>query len=62
MIATPNIPEVVQKLRKSFDSEKTRPISFRIQQLRQLHKLLVEEEDLIAEALLKDLGKVVTID
>jgi acyl-CoA reductase-like NAD-dependent aldehyde dehydrogenase len=62
MEPTPNIPEVYQRLRKSYDSGLTRPIEYRIKQLRQLHRMLNEEFDVIAEALRKDLGKVFLTD
>jgi acyl-CoA reductase-like NAD-dependent aldehyde dehydrogenase len=58
MIPTPNIPQLVQNLRTSFDSGKTKPIAYRIRQLRRLHELLSKEGELIIEALRKDLGKV----
>ena len=45
------------QLRATFRSGKTRPVAWRKQQLRQLGKLLKENEDALLEALASDLGK-----
>ena len=49
---------MVAKLRKGFKSGKTREKSYRIQQLKNLFKMLEEKEDQILEAGYKDLRKV----
>ena len=54
------IPEKVTRLASTFKSNITLPISFRIQQLRQLHKLLTNEEQALQDALYQDLHKSAT--
>ena len=49
---------MVDKLRKGFKSGKTREKSYRIQQLKNLFKMLEEREDQILEAGYNDLRKV----
>jgi len=49
---------MVKKLRESFRSGKTRQKSFRIQQLKNLLRMLDEKEDEITEAGHRDLRKV----
>eukprot|EP01062_Namystynia_karyoxenos_P018016 TRINITY_DN1666_c0_g1_i1.p1 TRINITY_DN1666_c0_g1~~TRINITY_DN1666_c0_g1_i1.p1 ORF type:complete len:535 (+),score=227.67 TRINITY_DN1666_c0_g1_i1:85-1689(+) len=51
------VPEAVQSLRAAFDSDKTRSLSWRKQQLRQLIKLLREGRSELSAAMRKDLGK-----
>ncbi|OJD21599.1 hypothetical protein ACJ73_07062 [Blastomyces percursus] len=51
------IPSKVKRVRNTFYLHKTRPIEFRIQQLRKLYWALKDREDLVAEALRLDLGK-----
>ena len=49
---------MVAKLRKGFKSGKTRDKSYRIQQLKNLFRMLEEKEDEILEAGYNDLRKV----
>ena len=49
---------MVAKLRKGFKSGKTRKKSYRIQQLKNLFRMLEEKEEEILEAGYKDLRKV----
>ncbi|XP_039703426.1 aldehyde dehydrogenase, dimeric NADP-preferring isoform X2 [Pteropus medius] len=51
------ISEVVQRARASFNSGRTRPLQFRIQQLEGLRRMMKEREKDIAEALMADLHK-----
>jgi aldehyde dehydrogenase (NAD+) len=51
------IPALVKELRAAFDSGKTRPIAWRLQQVAGLGRLVREREAEIAEALHADLGK-----
>ncbi|EDN10602.1 conserved hypothetical protein [Histoplasma mississippiense (nom. inval.)] len=51
------IPAKVRKVRTTFFQHKTRPIEFRIQQLRKLYWALKDREHLVVEALYRDLGK-----
>lgn len=46
--------ELIQSVRKTFDSGRTKDVNWRKQQLRQLKKLVVENHEQIAEALIKD--------
>jgi acyl-CoA reductase-like NAD-dependent aldehyde dehydrogenase len=48
---------LVTGLRRSFDSGRTRPRAWRVEQLRALQRLLKERTDEIVEALRADLGK-----
>lgn len=52
-----DISEVHQKQIKFFESNSTKSISFRIEQLRKLKSLLQENEKLMYEAIYKDFGK-----
>lgn len=52
-----DIPSVHQRLYKTFHSGKTKPIEYRLQQLRKLWWGLKDAEDLILEACERDLGK-----
>lgn len=52
-----NPEHVVNKLRNTFASGKTKSVNFRIKQLKALAKLLDENTPLIVEALTKDLNK-----
>ena len=47
-----------KKLKESFRSGKTRDVEYRKDQLRELLRLMEENEDAIAEALAKDMHKV----
>ena len=51
------IPAIVDRLRHTFDSGKTRPIEWRIRQLSEIQRALREHESDFADALRKDLGK-----
>ncbi|KAF2006075.1 aldehyde dehydrogenase [Amniculicola lignicola CBS 123094] len=52
-----SIAGIAGGVRKSFLAHKTRPLEFRIQQLRKLYWALNDSKDLITEACKKDLGK-----
>lgn len=52
-----DIPAVAARVRKSFLTHKTRPIEFRLQQLRKLYWALKDNTDAIIEACRLDLGK-----
>jgi aldehyde dehydrogenase (NAD+) len=51
------IADLVTRLRKSFDSGVTRPAEWRMNQLRQLVRMIEDEEPKILKALQSDLGK-----
>jgi aldehyde dehydrogenase (NAD+) len=51
------IPSKVSKLRRTFQTGKTKPLSYRKEQLYKLHEFLTNEKDGIIEALYKDLRK-----
>lgn len=51
------IPALVKELRAAFDSGKTRPIAWRLQQIAGLGRLVREREAEIGEALAADVGK-----
>ena len=55
-IAT-TIAEQIEKLRSTYRSGKTHPIQWRIQQLQQVKKMTLENEQKIQDALYADLGK-----
>lgn len=52
-----NCKEVVDELRATFKTGKTLPIEFRVEQLKQLQKMIEENRDQISAAVLKDLGR-----
>lgn len=52
------ISEVVQRARAAFNSGRTRPLQFRIQQLEALRRMIKEREKDIAGALAADLHRV----
>jgi len=54
---TTTIPAVVDKLRETFRSGRTRSLEWRRQQLQALEKMMVENEAAIAAALEEDLGR-----
>jgi aldehyde dehydrogenase (NAD+) len=56
-VDTQAIPGLVEGLRKTFDSGVTRPAEWRLNQLRQLLRMLEDEEPRFLEALASDLGK-----
>lgn len=51
------IPDMVSRLRNTYATGKTRSLQWRIQQLQQVKKMTLDNEDKIREALLADLGK-----
>ena len=51
------VAQTVQQLRDCFCSGETRPIDWRVEQLKALHQMLEEHESDFAEALRADLGK-----
>ena len=51
------IPKLVARARSGFFSHKTRPASYRLQQLRKLYWTIKDHEAEILEACQKDLGK-----
>ena len=53
----PTIPEKYYKVREFYKNQLTKPLSFRIQQLEALYRMLVNEEQTILEALKDDLMK-----
>jgi beta-apo-4'-carotenal oxygenase len=52
-----DIPAVAARIRQSFLSHKTRPLAFRLVQLRKLYWALKDNEALILAACSQDLGK-----
>ncbi|KAF2139245.1 uncharacterized protein K452DRAFT_289799 [Aplosporella prunicola CBS 121167] len=52
-----SIPGIVDGLRATFHSQKTRPVEFRLKQLRKLYWGLKDNEQLVVDACKKDLGK-----
>ena len=52
-----SIASTVQTIRNTFNSQKTKPIEYRLLQLRKLYWSLVDNEDDIVEACRRDLGK-----
>jgi aldehyde dehydrogenase (NAD+) len=57
MTTLEQIPAVVENLRAGFQSERTRPLEWRFEQLRGVERLLQEREHEILEALYADVGK-----
>lgn len=49
---------VVQRARKSFQTGKTKPLEYRIHQLKNLRRFISERQGDITEAVRRDLGKV----
>lgn len=56
-MAGPSSSEVVRIARQAFNSGRTRPVEWRKQQLRNLLRMVEENEKLLCEALYKDLRK-----
>jgi len=54
--------QVVNRLRISFNSHKTKPVEYRIAQLKSLMKLLEDNKESILKALHKDLQRVILCD
>ena len=52
-----DFPKMMQSLRQSFGTGRTKPIEWRIQQLKGLLRMYEENETIFAEALHKDLRK-----
>ena len=52
-----DIPKIVGKVRNTFFTHKTRPLGFRVKQLRKLYWALKDHEADILDACVKDLGK-----
>ncbi|KAK9885521.1 hypothetical protein WA026_011014 [Henosepilachna vigintioctopunctata] len=52
-----NPKEIIALLRNSFESGKTRPVEYRIQQIKNLKKMIVENEEKFLQALKTDLHK-----
>ena len=51
-----DVAATIERLRATFHSGRTRPLSWRRQQLQALRRLLAEREAEFAEALRQDLG------
>ena len=51
------IPGVVERARASFDARTTRPLAWRLAQLKALRRMVTENEDAIHRALTADLGR-----
>lgn len=49
---------MVQQARKAFQTGRSKPLDFRIQQLKNLQRFILEKQNNITDALKKDLGKV----
>lgn len=58
-VTTPvdEIPQIVDRLHQSFHSHKTRPVEFRLKQLRKLYWAITDHAEEIVEACQKDLHK-----
>lgn len=58
-ITTPvdDIPSIVNRVRQTFYSQKTRPLEFRLQQLRKLYWAITDNQKELVEACKRDLGK-----
>ncbi|MGN6753334.1 MAG: aldehyde dehydrogenase family protein [Intrasporangium sp.] len=52
-----DIPRLVEDLRATFDRGATKPYAWRVTQLEAMQRLLVDNEELLADALAEDLGK-----
>lgn len=55
--AVESIPSIVNLCRTTYNSQKTKPIAYRLTQLRKLYWAVKDNEDAIVEACKKDLGK-----
>ncbi len=53
----PSIPQLVDRLRTTFDSRLTRPYEWRVEQLNRLKAFIAEKQEAIFAALEADLGK-----
>ncbi|KAJ3397128.1 hypothetical protein CcCBS67573_g00308 [Chytriomyces confervae] len=51
------IPKIVESLHAHFNTNKTKPIEWRREQLNKLYSFIIDQESLLAEALYKDLRK-----
>lgn len=52
--------KAVDRARKAFETGRSKPLEYRIHQLKNLQRLLTERKKEIADAIKKDLGKVST--
>jgi beta-apo-4'-carotenal oxygenase len=52
-----SIPSTVKLCRTTFNSQKSKPLAYRLQQLRKLYWGILDNEDLLVEACKQDLGK-----
>eukprot|EP00619_Florenciella_sp_RCC1007_P002450 CAMPEP_0205907520 /NCGR_PEP_ID=MMETSP1325-20131115/2611_1 /ASSEMBLY_ACC=CAM_ASM_000708 /TAXON_ID=236786 /ORGANISM="Florenciella sp., Strain RCC1007" /LENGTH=84 /DNA_ID=CAMNT_0053273621 /DNA_START=99 /DNA_END=349 /DNA_ORIENTATION=+ len=52
-----HVPSVVEPMRKYFEAGNTRSYEWRVQQLKQARKMIMERKDQLAAALEADLGK-----
>ncbi|KAL3273359.1 hypothetical protein HHI36_014807 [Cryptolaemus montrouzieri] len=57
MSETKHPKEIISLLRNSFDSGKTKPVEYRIQQIKNLRRLYVENQEKMIQALASDLHK-----
>ncbi len=57
MTTVAEVPEIVDRVRRGFEAGTLRTVESRVTQLRQLRRLLVEQEDRFVDALRIDLGK-----
>ena len=57
MTIVEQIPEIVDRVRLGFEAGTLRTVESRVTQLRQLRRMLVEQEERFIEALAADLGK-----
>lgn len=53
--------QAVARARKAFETGRSKSLEYRIMQLKNLQRLLMEREKEIAEAMKKDLNKVTTL-
>jgi aldehyde dehydrogenase (NAD+) len=59
-INTPSVPDIapkIQLIKNTFASGKTKPLPWRIEQLTQIRKMVVEQQDKIFVAMQQDLGR-----
>lgn len=52
-----NIAETIEKQRRFFETGATRPLEFRLEALKKLHKVVADNEQALADALMSDLHK-----
>ena len=56
-MSAPSVDQVVADVRAEFDSGRTQPVEWRVEQLEGLERLLIDEEERLCAALAADLGK-----